>query len=189
MHALLNQIRRCEICKSHLPHRPNPVLAASARSRIAIIGQAPGSVVHASGVPWEDKSGDRLRDWLGVDRATFYNPDQFALVPMGFCYPGKGKSEDLAPRTECAPQWHSQLFPKMEPLQLVILMGAYAQGYYLKNRCKKTLTNTVQSFKTYLPEYFVLPHPSPRNNIWLRKIVGLNSKPCLHSNMVIQTLS
>jgi uracil-DNA glycosylase len=169
MQELLKEIAACNICQAFLALGPRPILAATENSRIAIVGQAPGKVVHESGVPWQDKSGDRLRLWLGVSENQFYNPDQFALLPMGFCYPGKGKSGDLPPRTECAPQWHNLLFSKMKNLQQIILIGSYAQNYYLKDRQKKTLTETVKSYQEYLPEYFVLPHPSPRNNIWLRK--------------------
>ena len=169
MDQLLQEIRQCSICRPHLPYGTNPVLSAHPDSKIAIIGQAPGSIVHQSGVPWEDKSGDRLRAWLQVGQSDFYNPANFALVPMGFCYPGQGKSGDLPPRKECAPQWHGQLFEQMDKLELILLVGSYAQAYYLKEKKQKTLTETVRNFKDYLPDYFVLPHPSPRNNIWMRK--------------------
>ena len=148
---------------------PRPVLAASPKSRIIIIGQAPGTVVHKSGVPWEDKSGENLRAWMQMDNDTFYNAEMVALIPMGFCYPGKGKSGDLPPRPECAPKWHEPLFSIMDPESLIILIGKYAQDYYLKLPKKKTLTETVKNYKDYLPKYFVLPHPSPRNNIWQAK--------------------
>lgn len=169
MEDLLEKIRVCRICEKFLPNEPNPVLTASATSKIAIIGQAPGRVVDKTGIPWNDKSGERLRDWLGIGNDQFYNPDLIALIPMGFCYPGKGKSGDLPPRKECAPEWHSKLFNLMPDLQIIILIGAYAQHYYLKEKAKKTLTETVKSYEEYLPKYFVLPHPSPRNNIWLKK--------------------
>lgn len=150
-------------------HGVRPIMAAHPHSRIAIIGQAPGRIVHQTGIPWDDKSGERLREWLGVDSATFYDPEIFALVPMGFCYPGTGSSGDLAPRRECAPQWHDRLFENMKDLELLILIGTYAQAYYLKGTQKGTLTETVRHFAEYLPAHFVLPHPSPRNNIWLKK--------------------
>ena len=169
MNKLLADIRTCTLCQAHLLHGVRPIMAAHPRSRIAIIGQAPGRIVHQTGVPWDDKSGERLRDWLGVDSATFYDPEIFALVPMGFCYPGTGSSGDLPPRKECAPQWHSRLFELMKNLELIVLIGTYAQNYYLKGAQKGTLTETVQHFEEYLPDYFVLPHPSPRNNIWLKK--------------------
>lgn len=166
MKKLLTEIRECRICEAHLPLGPRPVLAASPLSRVVIIGQAPGSVVHGTGVPWDDKSGENLRKWMGIDADTFYNPEQIALIPMGFCYPGRGKSGDLPPRTECAPQWHSPLWAGMKGVQLTLLIGAYAQQYYLAGRRRRTLTDTVKEFPTFLPQYFVLPHPSPRNNIW-----------------------
>ncbi len=169
MEHLLQEIRSCTICKEHIPGGPRPILAASASSKIAIIGQAPGSVVHRTGIPWDDKSGERLRAWLGVDKATFYDENTFALIPMGFCYPGKGKSGDLPPRPECAPKWHGSVLEKILNLKLTVLIGTYAQNYYLGTHAESTLTETVQNFEAYLPEYFVLPHPSPRNNIWMAK--------------------
>ena len=169
MDTLLKEIKNCTYCLPHLEHGVNPVLAAHQKSRIAIIGQAPGSVVHRTGIPWDDQSGERLRSWLQVSKDTFYNPEVFALIPMGFCYPGKGKSGDLPPRKECAPLWHQKLFDHIPNLKLIILIGSYAQHYYLETKAKRTLTETVLSFEEYLPEYFVLPHPSPRNNIWLKK--------------------
>ena len=168
MKKLLQEISRCTVCKPHLTLGVRPVVHAHPESKIVIIGQAPGIVVHRTGIPWDDKSGDNLRNWLGVDKNTFYNPKKIALIPMGFCYPGKGKSGDLPPRKECAPLWHNALWEKMNQVQLTILVGKYAQDYYLKNR-KKTLTETVKNYRDYLPEYFVLPHPSPRNNIWQAK--------------------
>jgi uracil-DNA glycosylase len=125
--------------------------------------------VNRTGIPWDDKSGDNLRQWLGVDKNTFYNQQKIALIPMGFCYPGTGKSGDLPPRKECAPHWHPQLLNQMRAVRLTILIGQYAQAYYLLKRKGGTLTETVKSFKSFLPDYFVLPHPSPRNNIWLSK--------------------
>jgi uracil-DNA glycosylase len=169
MEDLLNEIRHCTTCLPHLAQGVNPVLSAHRNCRIAIVGQAPGSVVHRTGIPWDDKSGVRLRQWLNVDNSVFYDPEKIALIPMSFCYPGKGKSGDLPPRNECAPQWHDQVFNQMKKLELVILIGSYAQAYYLKEKRKKTLTETVRSYAEYLPKYLPLPHPSPRNNIWLKK--------------------
>jgi len=169
MQDLLTEIRKCTYCVPNLELGPNPVLSAHPTSKIAIIGQAPGRIVHQSGIPWDDKSGDNLRDWLGIDKETFYDPQQVALIPMGFCYPGKGKSGDLPPRPECAPLWHERLFEQMNELQLILLIGQYAQQYYLPDRRKRTLTETVRHYQAYLPTHFVLPHPSPRNNIWRKK--------------------
>lgn len=169
MDQLLTDIRACTLCMPNLPAGPNPVLAAHLQSKIAVVGQAPGRIVHETGIPWDDKSGERLRDWLGVTTGQFYDPELLALIPMGFCFPGTGKSGDLPPRPECAPTWHQQLFDQMKELKLILLIGSYAQSYYLPKEKKRTLTETVRSFREYLPEYLVLPHPSPRNNIWLKK--------------------
>jgi uracil-DNA glycosylase len=169
MIALLQEIKRCNMCASQLTAGVNPVVAASAQSKILIIGQAPGRIVHETGVPWNDKSGDNLRLWLGIDKATFYDADQIALMPMGFCYPGTGKSGDLPPRLECAPLWHARLHAQMQEVKLTLLVGQYAQQQYLGALAKNTLTETVQNFESYLPQYLPLPHPSPRNNIWQAK--------------------
>jgi len=165
--VLLNNISHCSTCKAHLPLGPRPVITAHPKSKIVIIGQAPGTKVHQSGIPWDDQSGKKLREWLNVTDKEFYNTENFAIIPMGFCYPGKGKTGDLPPRPECAPQWHAALLEKMTNVKLIILIGAYAQNYYLKD--KKTLTERVGYFKTYLPEYFPIPHPSPTNRFWRAK--------------------
>jgi uracil-DNA glycosylase len=169
MIKLLEQIRNCKECERHLEFGCNPIIAATPKSKIIIIGQAPGRIVHDTGIPWNDKSGDALRDWLGIDQPTFYDASIIALIPMGFCYPGTGKNGDLAPRTECAPLWHGKLLKLMKHSKLILLVGQYAQDYYLGNMAKRTLTETVHQFKAYLPQYFPLPHPSPRNNIWQAK--------------------
>ena len=169
MKKLLREISQCAVCTAYLPHGPRPVLAASVQSRILIIGQAPGRRVHESGVPWQDKSGDNLRAWLGVDAETFYRPANFALMPMGFCYPGSGKTGDLPPRSECAPLWHERLLAGMKDVKLILLIGQYSQAYYLGDRLRENLTETVRRFRDFLPEYLPLPHPSPRNRIWLKR--------------------
>lgn len=169
MKIVISDIKNCTICKEHLPLGPRPVISANVNSKIVIIGQAPGAKVHASGVPWDDASGKQLRKWLGVSDEIFYNSSNFAIVPMGFCYPGKGKTGDLPPRTECAPKWHTLLLQEMNQVKLVLLIGAYAQKYYLKDKARRTLTETVGEYKQYLPLYFPLPHPSPRNRFWLQK--------------------
>ncbi|MEO1030436.1 MAG: uracil-DNA glycosylase family protein [Bacteroidota bacterium] len=167
MESLLQDISQCTICKAHLPLGPRPVVTAHPNSKIVIVGQAPGTKVHASGIPWDDQSGKKLRQWLNVTDEQFYNTENFAIVPMGFCYPGKAKTGDLPPRPECAPQWHTPLFNGMPNLEMVILIGAYAQNYYLED--KKTLTERVGDYKSYLPKYFPIPHPSPTNRFWRAK--------------------
>ena len=169
MNDLLNNIIQCRICEKDLVLGPRPIVSAHKNSKIVIIGQAPGAKVHASGIPWDDASGKQLRKWLNVSDDDFYDVEKFAIIPMGFCYPGKGKSGDLPPRKECAPEWHNQLLKKMPKVQLILLIGMYAQNYYLKEKAKKTLTETVDNYPAYLPNYFVLPHPSPRNRFWLTK--------------------
>lgn len=169
MENLLQEIRQCTICKRHLPLGPRPITSGHPKSKIVVIGQAPGTKVHASGVPWDDASGKQLRQWLNVSDDDFYDETRFAIIPMGFCYPGKGKSGDLPPRPECAPQWHKLIFNEMKQVELILLIGIYAQKYYLKEKAKKTLTETVANYKDYLPSYFPLPHPSPRNRFWLTK--------------------
>jgi uracil-DNA glycosylase len=167
LEALLREVRTCTVCAEHLPLGPNPVLRAGTTARILIVGQAPGTRVHHSGIPWNDPSGDRLRDWLQFDRALFYNSARVAIIPMGFCYPGKGASGDLPPRPECAPLWHPRLLAELPDLQLKLLVGKYAQDYYLGTR-RQSLATTVGHFSQYLPEFFPLPHPSPRNIRWFR---------------------
>lgn len=165
---LITKIRQCTECESALPYPPRPVLNFNHSSKILIIGQAPGLKVQNSGIPWDDASGNRLREWLGIDKETFYDVNNFAIVPMGFCYPGSGKSGDLPPRPECATLWHKQVMQQLSSVQLTLLIGQYAQNYYLKDKVK-TLTERVKLWQNYMPEYLPLPHPSPRNQIWLKK--------------------
>lgn len=166
---LLTQIRACDRCALHLPLGPRPTLRASATARLLIVGQAPGTKVHATGIPWNDLSGNRLRTWLGLDRDTFYDERRIAIVPMGFCYPGKGASGDLPPRPECSTTWHPQLLPKLKAVRLRLLFGQYAQAYFLGTRRKATLTDTVRAWREYLPDFLPMPHPSPRNFGWFRR--------------------
>ncbi len=169
MKKLLAQIAKCTVCETQLPLGPRPVVAAHPNAKIAIIGQAPGTKVHETGIPWDDPSGRQLRKWLAVTEKQFYDVNLFAIVPMGFCYPGKSKSGDAPPRPECAPLWHAPLFEHMPTIELTLLIGAYAQRYYLANATERNLTETVRSFQNYLPTYLPLPHPSPRNRFWLSK--------------------
>ncbi|SNQ44651.1 uracil-DNA glycosylase family protein [Cellulophaga lytica] len=169
MQELLSEIKKCTVCSAKLALGPRPIVSASAKSKIVIVGQAPGSIVHNTGIPWNDKSGENLRNWMGISTEDFYNTDKVAIIPMGFCYPGKGKSGDLPPTKECAPLWHKQILNGIKNVRLTLLIGAYAQSYYLGNKAEKTLTQTVKNYHSYLPNYMVLPHPSPRNNIWQAK--------------------
>ena len=169
MEQLIRSISSCTECLPHLPLGPRPVIRVQSESRIIIIGQAPGIRVHETGIPWNDKSGDNLRDWMGISKEKFYDTRFASIFPMGFCYPGRGASGDLPPRRECAPLWHPPLMNEMRSVKLILLIGRYAQEFYLKERMKPTLTETVRNFRSYLPDYFVLPHPSPRNNIWMKR--------------------
>lgn len=165
---LLGQVRACRHCEPALPLGANPVLRASATARLLIVGQAPGTRVHASGVPWDDPSGDRLRGWLDLAPAAFYDESRIAIVPMGFCYPGKGKSGDLPPSPECAPLWHERILEHMPDVELVLLVGSYAQQHYL-GKSRETLTERVRRWRDFGPRFLPLPHPSPRNTLWLRR--------------------
>lgn len=169
MQDLLHDIRQCTICKAHLPLGPRPIVSGHENSKIIVVSQAPGRVAHLSGIPWDDAGGKRLRDWLGVREELFYNPENFGILPMGFCYPGKGKMGDLPPRPECAPLWHDFMWKEFKNVQLILLVGMYAQKHYLKLNSKSTLTKTVGNYQNVFPKYFPLPHPSPRNRFWLTK--------------------
>ncbi|MBB5502948.1 uracil-DNA glycosylase family protein [Paraburkholderia sp. MM5384-R2] len=167
--TLLHDIRACTLCAPMLPHAPRPVLAASTRARILIIGQAPGARVHASGVPWSDASGARLRTWLGVDDTTFYDASRFAIVPIGFCFPGRGASGDLPPRPECAGRWHRELLAQMRSVKLTLLIGQYAQRFGLGDAFGPTSTETLVRWAEFGPHVMPLPHPSPRNIAWFKR--------------------
>lgn len=165
---LLTDIAACRTCEAHLPLGPRPVLRASATARLLIVGQAPGTRVHNTGIPWNDPSGDRLRDWLQLDRERFYDTSRIAIVPMGFCYPGKGRSGDLPPRPECAERWHARLLALMPELRLTLLIGRYAQAHYLP-KAPGTLADRVRDWRSAPAGLFPLPHPSPRNQLWLKR--------------------
>lgn len=165
---LLREIRACRLCEAHLPLGPRPVLAASANARLLIVSQAPGTRVHATGIPWNDASGRRLREWLKVDEATFYDPQRVAIVPMGFCYPGRAGSGDAPPRPECRATWHPRLLPLLSKVEFTLSIGQYAQAWCLGARRKATLTDTVRAWREYLPDHMPLPHPSPRNVGWFK---------------------
>ena len=165
---LLKEIRGCTLCENDLVDGVRPVIRANASARILVAGQAPGSKVHATGIPFDDPSGDRLRDWMGVDSGIFYDEQKVALVPMGFCYPGKGKSGDLPPRPICAETWRQRVMDALPNLSLILVIGQYAQAWHL-DQVEKNLTETVRAFRRYGPLVLPLPHPSPRNNIWLKR--------------------
>jgi uracil-DNA glycosylase len=165
--ALVNRVRRCTICEG-LPLGPKPILQAGESARILVVGQAPGRITHGRGLPFDDVSGERLRDWLGVDRDTFYDSDLFAMLPMGFCYPGKGKGGDLPPRPECAANWRKPLLDRLPNIELTLVIGHYAQAWHLGEQCGRTLKETVANWEAFWPSILPMPHPSPRNNRWLR---------------------
>ncbi len=167
LRPLLKEIRGCTECAHQLPSGPRPIVQAGTKARVVIIGQAPGRRVHQTGIPWDDPSGDRLRRWLGVERDTFYDPNAFALVPMGFCYPGTSKGADLPPRPECAPLWHERLLSALPNLELYLLFGQYAQARYLGEGASKKLTDNVANWRSFTPRSIPMPHPSPRNQRWL----------------------
>lgn len=166
---LLNQARGCTLCASQLPFNPNPIIQLHPAAKILIVGQAPGLAAHRSSKPFNDPSGNRLRQWLGISNDQFYNPQYFAILPMGFCYPGKGKSGDLPPLPTCAEQWQMPLLSQLPNIQLIILIGRFAQQWHLGNKRKPSLTETVRHWQDFWPMYLPLPHPSPRNNGWIKQ--------------------
>ncbi len=167
---LIDKVRQCRHCEAHLPLGPRPVLQAASSARILVIGQAPGTRVHETGVPWNDRSGDRLRSWMAVDRETFYDERRIAIVPMGFCYPGRDpRGGDNPPRPECAPLWHEPILDLLPNVELTLLVGGYAQRRYLGSRVGKSLTETVTAWRDHMPTYFAAPHPSWRNTAWLKR--------------------
>ena len=167
--SLLAEIRDCRLCAAHLPHGPRPVVQASTSSRLLIVSQAPGRKVHETGIPFNDVSGDRLRNWLGIDRETFYDAQRIAIVPMGFCFPGSGRNGDLPPRPECAPTWHPRIMPRLTHVELTLAIGQYAQAGILGTQRGASLTDTVNRWREHLARGVLpLPHPSPRNQAWLK---------------------
>lgn len=166
--SLVREVHRCTICSEHLPLGPRPVLQIHPNARILVAGQAPGRKVHESGVPFADASGNRLREWLGLSPDAFYNPQCVAILPMGFCFPGTGKTGDLPPRPECAPAWRERLVQQLKAIRLTLVIGQYAQAYHLPD-AGASVTSTVQSWRQHWPGVVPLPHPSPRNNRWLRR--------------------
>ncbi|MEQ8250522.1 MAG: uracil-DNA glycosylase family protein [Oceanibaculum nanhaiense] len=167
--ALLREIEACRLCEAHLPLGPRPVIRAAASARILVIGQAPGTKVHRTGIPFNDPSGDRLRDWMGIDRDIFYDETRIAIMPMGLCYPGRNaRGGDLPPRPECAPLWHHRVLALLPEIELTLLIGAYAQARYLGEKREKTLAGTVARWREFGPAFIPTPHPSPRNRNWLK---------------------
>ncbi|MDD2558738.1 MAG: uracil-DNA glycosylase family protein [Desulfuromonadaceae bacterium] len=186
---LLTAVRSCSICAEYLPLDPRPVLQAHPHARILVVSQAPGRKAHEAGIPFADASGERLRQWMGVTSTTFYDPHSIAIVPMGFCFPGTGKSGDLPPRPECAPAWREKLVAHLTHIELTLVIGQYAQAYYFPAagfpNATTTVTKTVQSWRNYWPAVVPLPHPSPRNNIWLRRNPWFEAEllPCLQARV------
>lgn len=169
LETLLTSVRACRVCETRLPFGPRPVLRASVSARILVVGQAPGARVHATGIPWDDPSGERLRAWMQTTRDVFYDEARIAIVPMGFCYPGRGNGGDLPPRPECSAIWLDRLLAGMPRIELTLLVGRYAQRHFLSDRCKRSLADTVRSWREYGPRYVPLPHPSPRNQPWFKR--------------------
>ena len=169
LQTLIKEARACRVCAPHLPLGPRPVFLVGRRARLMIVGQAPGRRVHHTGIPWNDPSGEQLRAWLRMDRAQFYDTRRVAIVPAGLCYPGSGERGDLPPRPECAPLWQPRFRAALPGIRLTLLVGMHAQAYFLGRRRKPTLAQTVRAWREYLPEFFPLPHPSPRNRLWLKR--------------------
>jgi len=166
---LLAAVRRCRVCEAQLPLGPRPVVQAGETARILIVGQAPGARVHETGIPWDDPSGERLRKWMGITPDVFYDRSRIAIIPMGYCYPGRGKGGDAPPRRECAALWHDRLLAFLPAVELTLLIGLHAQRHFLRARIKPSLTDTVRSWKEYAPDFVPLPHPSPRNQPWFKR--------------------
>lgn len=183
--TIFSKIQDCQVCHD-LPCGIRPVVQGSETAKIAIIGQAPGIKVHNSGVPWDDASGNRLREWLGLSNEQFYDKGLVSIVPMGFCYPGKGKSGDLPPRKECAPQWHNLLLSQMNSIKLTLLIGSYSQRYYLPKVKHKTLQFRVKNWRLFYPDFICLPHPSPRNISWFKNNPWFEQEALTEMKKIVQ---
>ncbi len=168
LEGLLDGVRACRVCEAHLPFGPRPIVQAGASARVLVVGQAPGAKAHASGVPWDDKSGERLRAWMGVDPPVFYDPRRIAIVPMGYCYPGRAASGDLPPRRECADLWLERLLAQLPHIELTLLIGQYAQTHFLRDKGHRSVTATTRDWRALAPGTIPLPHPSPRNVAWFK---------------------
>ena len=171
LEVLLEAVRDCRACEPHLPLGPRPILRAGETARILVVGQAPGARVHTTGIPWDDPSGERLRAWMGVGEDIFYDESRIAIIPMGYCYPGRGNGGDMPPRRECATLWLDHLLAKLPKIELTLLVGQYAQHHFLPSRRKPSLAETVRAWQEYAPLYIPLPHPSPRNQPWFKRHV------------------
>ena len=169
LEVLLEAVRDCRACEPHLPLGPRPILRAGEPARILGVGQAPGARVHTTGIPWDDPSGERLRAWMGVGEDIFYDESRIAIIPMGYCYPGRGNGGDMPPRRECATLWLDHLLAKLPKIELTLLVGQYAQHHFLPSRRKPSLAETVRAWQEYAPLYIPLPHPSPRNQPWFKR--------------------
>ena len=168
LRELINSVRDCTACDD-LPLGPKPILQGDPSSKILIVGQAPGRITHKKGIPFDDPSGARLRDWMGISESVFYDPKKIAILPMGFCFPGTGKSGDFPPRPECAALWRPQLLESLQGVELTLIIGQYAIDWHIRDGEKITLTERVSRWKDYMPSRLVMPHPSPRNNLWLKR--------------------
>ncbi len=176
LELLLEAVRSCRACEAQLPLGPRPVLSAAVTARILIVGQAPGVRVHTTGIPWDDLSGERLRGWMGVGKDIFYDESRIAIIPMGFCYPGRGSGGDRPPRRECAELWLARLLAKLPQIEMTLLIGQYAQRHFLGNRRKSSLAETTKAWREYAPQYIPLPHPSPRNTPWFQRNSGFEQQ-------------